>query len=284
MRAIEAHPVRFGELAGPLLHGTRFFDYQLVSTQAVTAAAGHPFEDIVAADGVPYAPVSLSASVHRYPTFGDTLDVSATPARVGDSSLELVYAVEDEDGRVSTARMTHVTIAPEGGAAPIPADARETYEGMCTDHALPELGPAEEDDTEGGERESYPTIERTVPVRSAHTEGSQLAYFEEYPRFAGDALESFLEEQGTSLAALGGDRQPFRLQAWNWEFESPVTFESRLRVTCDVRAVAPERVRVAHTFSTDGEPRIRGTTEYGCFDRDGNQVAFPGAALEPFEG
>jgi len=284
MRAIEGHRVRFGELAGPLLHGTRFFDYQLVSTQVVTAAAGHPFEGIVADDAIPYAPVGLSASVHRYPTFGDTLAVSATPTRVGDSSLELVYEVEDGGRRISTARMTHVTVAPEGGAAPIPEEAREAYEKMRADPDLPtDLGTAPDTDG-GGDGDAYPTIERTAPVRSAHIEGSQLAYFEEYPRFAGEALESYLAEQGASLATLSGDRQPFRLRAWDWQFDSPVPFESRLRVTCDVRAVTPERVRVAHTFSTDGEPRIRGTTEYGCFDRAGEPVAFPEAALAPLEG
>ena len=93
MRTIRDHPVRFGELAGPLVHGANVFDWQLVSTQELATAVGYPFEDLVADDAIPYAPVVVDTTIHRYPTFGDTVSVEVTPTRVGDSSLELVYDV-----------------------------------------------------------------------------------------------------------------------------------------------------------------------------------------------
>jgi acyl-CoA thioesterase FadM len=278
MRTIEDHTVRFGELAGPLLHGTRFFDYQMVSTQVVTAAAGHPFPEIVAADGIPYAPVDLRTSVYRYPTFGDRVDVEVTPSRVGDSSLELVYEVTDGAGRpVSTGRMTHVTIAPEGGGLELPEGARTFYEDRRAD-LDPDVGPDDARDGAAG----LPTFGTDVRIRSPYIEGAELAYFEEYPRFAGIALEEHLEAEGTSLAALRGDKQPFRLREWAWQFERPVPVESDLTVECDVLAVEDDTLRVLHTFTIDGTPHIRGTTEYGCFDRAGEPVPFDDDALDPF--
>ena len=85
MRTIDAHPVRFGELAGPLAHGAMFFDWELISTQEVATAFEYPFEDIVDADGIPYAPVVASTSVHRYPAFRDTVTVETTPRRPRNS-------------------------------------------------------------------------------------------------------------------------------------------------------------------------------------------------------
>lgn len=89
---------------------------------------------------------------------------------------------------------------------------------------------------------------------------------------------------GTSLSTLAGEKQPFRLRDWRWEFQSPVPFESTLHVECDVRAVEPDTLRVAQSFSTDGEIRIRGRTEYGCFDREGAPVLFDEAMLAPLRG
>ncbi|RLM53816.1 acyl-[acyl-carrier-protein] thioesterase [Halobellus sp. Atlit-31R] len=279
MRTIDSHPIRFGELAGPLVHHAMFFDWQLVSTQELAAEIDYPFEDLVAADAIPYAPVGLDATVYRYPTFGDAVSVEVTPLRVGNSSVELLYEAVDEAGEpYSEARMTHVTIAPEGGALSLPEATRERLRELQADRSV-DVGP------EGGAHspESYPTFEEYFRVHSPHIEGSELAYFEEYPRFADVALESFVANAGPRLSDLAGERQPFRLRDWHWEFKSPVHFDSLLEVECDVEAVDEERIRIAHTFRTDGETRIEGISEYGCFDRAGDPTTFTDAMCAPFE-
>lgn len=285
MRTIDSHPVRFGELAGPLLHGATFFDWQLISTQEVADAFGYPFEEIVAADGIPYAPVVVSTSVHRYPAFGDAVTVETVPRSVGDSSVELVYEMADADGDpLATARMTHVTIDPEGGALALPDGTREAFADALVDRS-PAVGPAEETDADGdgdgGGRDALPTFASSFPIRSPHIEGSELAYFEEYPRFTDATLEEYLVERGTSLGALSGAKRPFRIRDWRWEFKSPVPFETTLRVEWDVLAVERDTVRVAHTLSSDGRTCIEGVSEYGCFDRSGAPAEFDAEMLAP---
>ena len=295
MRTIRDHPVRFGELAGPLVHGANFFDWQLVSTQELATAVDYPFEGLVADDAIPYAPVVVDTTVHRYPTFDDAVSVEVTPTRVGDSSLEVVYETVDADGEpFSTARMTHVTIAPGGGALPLPEAVRERLDGRRASRDVdpgPEPAPgseteAESDgsaDADAAEGDGRPTFEAAFRVHAPHVEGSELAYFEEYPRVADVALESFLVDEGIDPAAVAGDRQPFRLRAWHWEFGSTVPFGSTLSVTTDVRAATPEAVTVEHTFRADDEVCIEGVTEYGCFDREGEPTTFPDRLLAPFE-
>lgn len=118
-------------------------------------------------------------------------------------------------------------------------------------------------------------------IHSPHIEGSEPASFEEYPRVAHVALESFLADAGIEPSSAAGDRQPFRLRAWHWEFDSTVEFGSTLSVTTDVQAATDEAVRVGHTFRTDGEVRIDGVTEYGCLDRGGEPANFAEAVVAP---
>ncbi|WP_424005739.1 acyl-CoA thioesterase (plasmid) [Haloarcula salina] len=264
MHTIESHDVRFGELAGPLVHGARFFDWELISTQVVTEAFGHAFEDIVDAGGIPYAPVVAATTVYRYPGFRDTVTVETTPTSVGESSVELCYKMTDGRGdRLATGQVTHVTIAPDGGAAPLPADTREQFQ-AALDESPPEVGPRGADG--GGE---LPHFSESFDIRSPHIECSELAYFEEYPRFADVALERFIESRGAGLDATDRDCKPFRLRDWRWEFLSPVEYESTLTVESDVRAVTEETLRIGHQFKSDGRVRIEGVTEYGCFDESG---------------
>ncbi|MFC7203254.1 acyl-CoA thioesterase [Haloferax namakaokahaiae] len=279
MRTIDKHPVRFGELAGPLVHGAMFFDWQLVSTQEFARGMEYSFEELVADGAIPYAPVGVDTTVYRYPTFGETVSVDVIVSNVGNSSLKLIYEMTDGDGEpLSTAQMTHVTIAPAGGALAHPADVKERLAERQTKRTV-NVGPGEEPTGD----ESYPTFEESFSVNSPHIESSELAYFEEYPRFADIALESHLESEGVRLADLAGEYQPFRIRDWHWEFKSPVEFNSELTVECDVRAVDDETIRIDHTFRTAGETRIRGVSEYGCFDRTGIPTTFTAEMLTPFE-
>ncbi|MDF9747864.1 acyl-CoA thioesterase [Natrinema salsiterrestre] len=279
MQTISDTRVRFGELAGPLVHGSVFFDWQLISTQEVAAAFGYSFEEILADGGIPYAPVVVESSVHRYPGTGDTITVETVPIDVGESSVDLLYEVIDGDGeRLATARMTHVTISPTGSALPLPDQVQSAFADACADRD-PEVGPRTETDREA----PLPSYSTSFRIRSPYIEGAELAYFEEYPRFAGIALEEYLTEQGTSLNKLSDEKQPYRIRDWKWEFRSPVLSETELRVECDVLGVDRETISVAHELTSDGETNIRGITEYGCFDRTGAPVQFDEEMVDLFE-
>lgn len=279
VQTIANHRIQFGELAGSLAHGATFFDWQLISTQKVAAAVNYSFEEILALEGIPYAPVVVSTSVNRYPTVGDTITVETIPRSVGDSSVELLYEVFDgDDERLATARMTHVTISRDGTAQPLPEQVRSDFVDASVDRD-PGVGPG----TKTAEQEGLPSFSSSFQIRSPYIEGADLAYFEEYPRFADIALEEYLSEQETSLNELRDDKQPYRIRDWRWEFKAPVQFGATLHVSCDVLAVERETIRVAHKFSSNGQINIEGITEYGCFDRSGTSVPYEEAMLIPFE-
>ncbi|QIO24973.1 acyl-[acyl-carrier-protein] thioesterase [Haloarcula sp. JP-L23] len=269
MRTIDTHDVRFGELAGPLVHGARFFDWELISTQVITEAFGHAFEDIVDDGGIPYAPVVAATTVYRYPGFRDTVTVETTPVSVGESSVELCYEMTDGDGkRLAMARLTHVTIAPDGGTEPLPEETRNQFQEALEDTA-PEVGPRGVDGDE-----DLPSFSASFDVRGPHIEGSELAYFEEYPRLADVALERFVESAETSLETMSQDCKPFRLRDWRWEFVSPVQYESTLTIESDVRCVTEDTLRIKHQLKSDGRVSIEGVSEYGSFDESGNPISF----------
>lgn len=280
MQTIDDRRVSFGEFAGPLAHGATFFDWQLISTQEIAAAFDYSFAEILGDDGIPYAPVVVSTSVDRYPRIGETISVETVPRSVGDSSVELLYEIEDGDGeRLATARMTHVTIGSDGAALALPEDVRAAFADASVDRA-PAVGPGDGGADAGDGLASFSS---SFEIRSPHIEGAELAYFEEYPRFADVALERHLEDRGTSLAELRGETEPYRIRDWRWEFKSPVRFETTLRVDCDVLEVSDETIRIAHELSSDGRTNIEGITEYGCFDRSGAPVEFDEAMLEHLE-
>nr|WP_303650198.1 thioesterase family protein [Halalkalicoccus sp. NIPERK01] len=263
-----------------MIHGATVFDWQLVATQKVAAAVEYPFGEILYDGGIPFAPVVVGTTIDRYPTIEDRVDVEVVPLNVGTSSVELLYEMTDDGGdSLASARMTHVTIGPDGTALPLPDRVRSAFADRLVDRN-PAVGP---DEAASGDGRDLPTFESSVPIRSPHIEGAELAYFEEYPRFAGIALEEFLRERGTSLGELSGEKQPFRLRDWRWEHRAPVPFESTLRVECDVIGVDYGTIRVEHTLLADGRVSIKGITEYGCFDRSGAPVSFDEPMLAPFE-
>ncbi|MDG5760478.1 acyl-[acyl-carrier-protein] thioesterase [Natronococcus sp. A-GB1] len=278
MQTIDDRRVQFGEFAGPLAHGASFFDWQLISTQEIAAAFDYSFAEILADDGIPYAPVVVSTSVDRYPRIGETISVETVPRRVGDSSVELVYEINDGNGeRLATARMTHVTIGPDGAALELPEDVKAAFADASVDRD-PSVGPHDGTDTGDG----LASFSSSFEIHSPHIEGAELAYFEEYPRFADVALERHLETHDTPLDDLRGDKEPYRIRDWRWEFKAPVLFGTTLRVDCDVLEITDETIRIAHALSSDGRTNIEGITEYGCFDRSGAPVAFDEAMLEPY--
>lgn len=281
MQTIDDHRLRFGEFAGPLVHGARVFDWLLISTQVVADAFEYSFETILADDGIPYAPVVASGSISRYPTIGETIQVEVVPIAVGTSSVELCYEISTDTGEsLATARILHVTIDPDGSAKALPEATRSAFEAAVVDRD-PQVGPTHPAEVDSdGENVSFAS---SFPIRSPHIEGAELAYFEEYPRFADVAIEEHLEANGTSLPTLVGEKQPYRLRAWRWEFTAPVRFGSTLQVAADVISADNETIRLDHRLSSNGETNIAGVTEYGCFDRAGSPTTFDEPMLAPFK-
>lgn len=273
MRTLKTRAVRFGELAGSLAHGSAFFDWQLISTQEFAAAIGSPFEQLIADDEIPYAPVFVQTRINRYPSVGDRIAVETIPHQVGEHRIDLCYEFLDGTGKsFGVSQISHVTISPDGSAKPLPEAVRARVTKHVTDHTdAPTLEFGFD-----GEQPANPkrTYGESFRVHRPLTEGSELAYFEEYPRLATIALENHLTEQGVSLPEITDDRHPFRLQRWEWSFNAPVGYGTTLDVNATITDISEETVRVVHTFEQDGRACIEGWTEYGCFDPDGEPIVF----------
>jgi acyl-CoA thioesterase FadM len=270
MRTLDTRAVRFGELAGPLVHGSAFFDWQLISTQGFAAGIDYPFEQLIADDEIPYAPVFTQTRIDRYPSVGDCIAVETTPVTVGDHRIVLQYEfLNDTDETFGVGQITHVTISSNGRAKPLP----ETVQARASEHITDTV-----DSEIGFDAERPASSERTYGdsfrIRRPLIEGSELAYFEEYPRLATIALERYLTEHGISLPENTDDRHPFQLRQWEWNFNAPVAYGTTLDVNATVVDISEETVLVSHTFEQEGQARIEGWTEYGCFDSDGEPIAF----------
>lgn len=271
MRTLETRAVRFGELAGPLAHGSAFFDWQLISTQEFAEAIGYPLEQLIADDEIPYAPVFAQTRINHYPSVGDRIAVETTPLQVGEHRIDLRYEFLDgAGGTFGVSQISHVSIRPDGTAKPLPEAVRE----RVTEHVADDTDSLTLEFDADRPINSERTYGESFRVHRPLTEGSELAYFEEYPRLATIALERYLTEQDVSLPEITGDRQPLRIRQWEWNFSSPVAYGTTLDVNATVADVSEETVLVAHTFEQDGRARIEGWTEYGCFDSDGEPIAF----------
>jgi acyl-CoA thioesterase FadM len=270
MRTLDTRAVRFGELAGPLVHGSAFFDWQLISTQEFAAAIDYPFEQLIAVDEIPYAPVFTQTRIDQYPSVGDRIAVETTPVAVGDHRIDLLYEfLNGTDETFGVGQITHVTISPNGGAKPLP----EPVQARANEHVADDIEGEVEFDAE---RPAYSerTYDDSFRIQRPLIEGSELAYFEEYPRLATIALERYLTEHGISLPENTGDRHPFQIRQWEWSFNAPVAYGTILDVNATIVDVSEESILVAHTFEQEGRARIEGWTEYGCFDSDGEPIAF----------
>lgn len=271
MQTLETRTVRFGELAGALAQGSAFFDWQLISTQEFAEAIGYPLEQLIAADEIPYAPVFTQTRIDHYPSVGDCIAVETTPLQVGEHRIDLRYDFLDGTGETfGVGTITHVTIGSDGNAKPLPkAVQTRVNEHIADDIDSPPFG-FDMERPASSER----TYSESFRVHRPLTEGSKLAYFEEYPRLAMIALERYLAEQGVSLPKITDDRHPFRLRRWEWSFNAPVAYGTMLEVNATITDSSEKSVRVVHTFEQDGRARIEGWTEYGCFDPDGEPIAF----------
>lgn len=278
MEAISEQPVRFGELAGELVHGTAFFNWELEATQELASAVEYSLQDILAAGGIPYAPVSAETSIDRYPRFGESLSVDVIPIDIGEHRVVLGYKFTSGEESLGEAEIVHVTIGPDGTALALPDHARDRLEEMRTtdENVQPKVVSSRSMSGDNGE------FTRTFTIRTPHIEGADLAYFEEYPRFAAVVLEEYLEANGVHLSSFD-ERYPFRLRSWSWSFREPVRFETDLTVRGTILDVNETEVVIFHEFRQNDRLLIEGTTEYGCFDSSGKSTCFPVKILELFE-
>ena len=286
------HPVRFGELSrGPFLHYAVFFDLLIQATEELSYELDYPVEEIVAAGGVPYAPVAIHAEIERYPRYEDTIVVTGEPTSVGETNVQVDYRFRRAaDGvEFGRARLVHVTITPEHSAEPVSPGLRERLDALSAkagadDPASAAWAPDRiEPRALSGEG---PALARNVTFRTPHLEAAGLGYFEDYAREMSICLEAFLDERGCSLGDLTGPTYPFVPVAWDLTIERSITFEDAVAIVGRVLAAEADAVEVAYEFRNEatGDVCIRATVTYGCFDADGERVSFPAGAVEAASG
>lgn len=277
------HKVRFGELSvGPLLHYATFFDLVILATEELSYELGYTVEEIVAGGGVPYAPVAIHADIRRYPQYADTVVVEVEPISIGENHVQLGYRFSRAADSVEfgTASMVQVTITPEGRAEPVSDEVRAKLEAMGTADREPvEIEPR-------SLRGEGPSFSRRVVFRTPLVEAANLGYFEDYARELSITVEEFLEAQGRSLGDLSGETYPFVPFVWDFTLEDSIRFEDDILIAGEVLGSTADRVDIAYEMrrATTDEVCIRADVGYGCFDANGERVAFADEALSVVTG
>jgi acyl-CoA thioesterase FadM len=283
-------PARFRDFTvGQLFDHTRLFDLVNDGIETLTGEIGYELRDIVASDGVPYAPVDSRGVITHYPAYQGTrtIHVHATPIAVTDRSfvIEYEFRAGGSDESFCRIQQTHVTIDPNGGATSVPEGLRGGLERFQADR--PQLEPGRVPDLPGSPVSGREDFSRVVQFRSPHIEAAGLGFMGDYFRFIASAFESYLESRGISLADTS-QSPPFIIQpeSFQFEFRSPIRFEDRVQILGRVTDVATSQVTVQYDLDAadSGERKISGTTRYSCFDATGELTALPAverATLEP---
>lgn len=263
--------VRFGDVGpGRLLHHTRVLHLLIVGAEALGERLDAPFADVVAAGGVPHMPVAVRAAFDRYPRYGEPVALHGTVLDVGDTSLTAGYTLRRGDGdRLATATVVHVTVDAAGSPRRVPEAARERVDDSGDDFPGVDHDLAPDDADVGDD-----PFGNAFTVRSSQLEAVGQGYFEEYFRAIAGALEAHLEDRGPSLAERSGSVVPFVPTGLAFEFLRPIRFEDTVAVEGRLDA-GGDPVTGHYRLRGDGETRLRGVVEYGCFDADGEFVGFP---------
>lgn len=276
MRLLESQ-VRFGDTSlGPTMHSTRFFDLLAIALEELGAALDYPFAEILEADGTPYAPVDVRASISRYPAHGERVVVDGTPVEIGTRSFTMVYTFSrDSDGRENgRIRTTHVTIDADGEAEPLPEHVRDGLTAMGGED--PSQNPVDYPDISEIRRDDA-TFSRDVRIRTPHVEAADLGYFEEYFRFVSIALEEFFEERGIPIETACGAAGQLQPVGWQVSFEDVVPFGADLTVAGTVEQTGAGGFTVQYRIDGNVEPNIRCAFAYRCVGPDGEPTAVPAA-------
>lgn len=282
---LDEYKVRFGDMSyGPLMHPTTYYNLLIRGVEELSHVLDRPIEDLVAAGWVPYAPVSVETDIARYPSYDTTIRTSGRTVSIGERSFEFEYTFHQDDGRhLATGRVTHVSLTPDGEAERIPQDVRAKLRVLRDAQAEPSREPAP-GVSDAVDEES--TFRKNLDFRTPMIEAVDLGYFEEYFRSMNVALEEYLEGRGISMRDGGRDRYPFLQTGGYVEFLEPVRFEDSILVCGAVTDVDSETIDVEYSFEghAEGDTRIEGSVEFGCFDPDGERVTFPPEVLERLGG
>lgn len=278
-----SHKVRFGELSwGPYVHHSRLFDWLIRATEELSYELGEPVESTVEAGGVPFAPVAIRGEMTAYPRYEDTVVVAGEPTAVGDSNLQMSYRFRRaaDGAEFGRATMVQVTITPEHTAEPISPALRER---------LAAIGDLDGDPTRiepTGPVGDGPVLAREMRFRTPHIEAAGLGYFEDYARELSICLEDHVAEGGRSVRELTDEVVPFVPIDWDLAIERSIAFEDSIEIVGRATEVTERAVEVGYAFerAATGERCIAADLTYGCFDRDGDRVAFPDAALRGLDG
>lgn len=258
--------VRFGDTTyGPHLHYAEVFDWLICAVEELSVELDHSTYELVDAGAIPYAPVEVAAAMDRYPTYGDRVRIDAHPIAVGDRSLHVEYVlIRPDDGtRLGRARVVHVTIGPDGRAEALPDRVADRLRALQDDDRpalavdLPDAPVAFEpaDQTFG--------IRRTF--RTPHVEAVDLGYFEDYARFAAEAMEGHLAQVSRSHRSLAAatDRWPLCPRAWRFTFGDTIEFEDEVAVRAQIEAATPEALTVAYAFDGGRSGGLAGSGQAG---------------------
>jgi acyl-CoA thioesterase FadM len=283
MIEVGSYKIRFGDLSfGPFVHPAKFFDLLIIATEELSYELGYTTEEIVAADGVPYAPVATWGELERYPEYGDTVRITVDPLEITDRSVRCEYRfARQRDGQLfGRAQIVHVTITAAGRGEQVPAASKERLNRIRGPDPSPSV-PVEP----RGVSVAEPPIDRTVVFRTPDIEAAGLGYFEDYVRQFTIALEEYLDRQGRSLRSWSDPEYPFFVTDWELAFDQSITFEDRIRIVGQFREVTPDAVRVSYAFegADAGESRIAADVTYGSFTADGDRTQFPADLLATLE-
>lgn len=268
METISNHSVKFGELFGPVIHGSAIFDWHLWSTQQFADMQGYTFQELMNNNEIPYAPVSIAAKIFQYPTIGDRISVEAMPINVGESSITLAHMIYTaSDKKIGELKSTHVTISPDNTAKNLPEEVRSALAEDTVNYDSP-IQVYEEYDKVTADY----IFSDQFNIQSSHIEGSKLAYFEEYPRFLYTALERFISSHGREPEETRYGEKPHNLSKWAWRFQAPVPYRSRLALECKIEK-QDDTCRVSHEMHVDGKKCIVGFSDFTRFNGDGHPVS-----------
>lgn len=325
-----SHAVRFGDITvSGLMHHAKVFDLCIRALEAECNYFEVTIADIVDAGGVPYAPVDVRGEFHDYPRLDERLVVTAQPIEVGDNHFRTDYhfsaepgAKADGESGVATdstgdsdagsrtvsrscgrVRMTHVTVAPEGGAGALdPTDKERLQNRLEPAGEDSELPGISETDTIGA------TFSKAVTFHTPHIEAAGLGYIEDYVDFMAATLEGYLHNEGVPLKSLDVDA-PMVPVGWAFEFHQPIYFEDDIRIRARVTDLSAESITVEYALTGADAPadadspmdetanatgdasrghlehtdvRLEGEMTYECWD-GGETVAVPEALLDALE-
>lgn len=275
------YPARFRDFTvGELFEHTRFFDLLNDGIETLMGEIGHELRDVVASNGIPYAPVDCRGVVICYPSYQETraIQIHATPVEVADRSFVVDYEFrrDDVDEPFCRIQQTHVTIGEGGAATSVPDGLRSQLEQMIVNRTALDTGrvPA----PPGPPISDAADFSRQVQFRSPHIEAAQLGFMGEYFRFIATAFESHLESRGISMAdASRSAPYPFLPRTFRFEFHSPIRFEDHVIVRGAVMDLEPAHATVRYDLidADDGTRKIAGTTRYGCIGAGGSPTRYP---------